>query len=171
MEVTAHSCHSSQEVLSFNQVHAYKLYIQCILYTCVWYRLITSNTLIVYLETVTRKLHGMYCIHQQGKFRNHNNYYRNCNLSTCTNYRLDLSKYVIGCHPGNAIYELYGVINHYGMLYAGHCEVYSYHLLNKTNIYLPQTLLLWKKVMIGIAVTTAFVMRCHHGMYMRWWLI
>ena len=87
----------------------------------------TSNTLIVYLETVTRKLHGMYCIHQRGKVRNHNNYYRNCNLLTCTNYRLDLSKYVIGCHPGNAIYELYGVINHYGMLYAGHCEaVYSY---------------------------------------------
>ena len=104
--------------------------------------LTVANTLIMYLETVTRKLHGMYCIHQQGKFRNHNNYYRNCNLSTCTNYRLDLSKYVIGCHPGNAIYELYGVINHYGMLYAGHCEVYSYHLLNKANIYLPQTLLL-----------------------------
>ena len=102
----------------------------------------TINTLIVYLEMVTRKLHGMYYIHQQGKFRNHNNYYRNCNLPTCTNYRLDLSKYVIGCHPSNAIYELYGVINHYGMLYAGHCEVYSYHLLNKANIYLPQTLLL-----------------------------
>ena len=79
----------------------------------------------------------MYCIHQQGKFRNHN-YYRNCNLSTCTNYRLDLSKYVIGCHLGNAIYELYGVINHYGMLYAArHCEVYSYHFLNKTNYLSP----------------------------------
>ena len=84
--------------------------------------------------------------------------------------RLDLSKYVIGCHPGNAtcIYELYGVINHDGMLYAGHCEVYSYHFLSKSNIYLLQTLLLWKKAMFGIAVTTASFTRYHHGMDMRW---
>ena len=63
-------CHSSQEVLSFNQVPINYTYSVYCIHVCDTDSF-TSNThlfaLIVYLETVTRKLHGMYVLYPSAR--------------------------------------------------------------------------------------------------------